>query len=376
MKVLFTGDLFLGGDLLYKKPGNPIKSSTFNDADIRIINLEQPISDNKEVEDKCTLYTGSSAIQRLREMNIQAVNLANNHIQDKTDIGIIETIEHLNNSGIAHFGAGRNLNEAKQPYWIEDKLCVLSYCEFGRRYLKQIRLATDSEPGVNPLRYEEIMHDLDRLPEDIQAILFFHWGREHVCIPPYNNIKLAKKLLEDKRVALIIGMHAHRIQGYIEHNGKRAYMCLGNFLFPNFFIKSPTQICYPDGIPTQYDVTRQYLAVYRLTYKKWRLVNRISLIIELDTNKDNLKPVPVIQDDNHPQVKEVNYILKIFIIGWLYLLSIVYRLPAPIYKLLEKVNIFFVYSIWRFQIRVFQVRQQGIKWAIGKIMRKIKWITK
>jgi len=63
MKVCFTGDVFLGGDLLNQPSGNFINADVFNNADRRVINLEQPISDTEFVEDKCTLYTGSYALK-------------------------------------------------------------------------------------------------------------------------------------------------------------------------------------------------------------------------------------------------------------------------------------------------------------------------
>ena len=50
-------------------------------------------------------------------------------------------------------------------------------------------------------------------------------------------------------------------------------MCLGNFLFPNFFIKPPAQIYNPKNIPEKIDITRQYHKVFKQTYKKWRWIN-------------------------------------------------------------------------------------------------------
>lgn len=366
MKIVFTGDVFLGGDLLDKSAESIIASNSFDNADKIIVNLEQPISDNEYVADKCTLYTGSSTIEKLRQLDIAAVNLAHNHIQDKGNEGIIETIEHLDVSNIGHFGAGKNIRKAKSPYWIDNKTCVLGYCEFGKTYLKQIQIATDVEPGVNPLRYESIMKDLDKLPKGTKAILYFHWGREHVWFPPKSDIELARKILKDERVLLIIGMHCHRIQGYIEYNNKRAYMSLGNFLFPNFFIKPPTQIAYPESLPKKFLITRQYHGVSQLTYKKWRLSNRVSLILEYDTLTHNVDHVPVIQDDNDIRIKELNGLSRKIVLLWINFLCLIYRIPNRIYSILEKLSTFLTYKIWRFQIQIFQIRQYGFICCMGK----------
>jgi hypothetical protein len=52
MKVVFAGDLFLGGDLLNKFVESIVYSNTFTNADIKIVNLEQPISDSELIADK------------------------------------------------------------------------------------------------------------------------------------------------------------------------------------------------------------------------------------------------------------------------------------------------------------------------------------
>jgi len=372
VKIVFTGDLFLGGDLLHKSAELIINSKTFNNSDLKIVNLEQPISDNEHVADKCTLHTGSSAIEKLKQLNIAAVNLAHNHIQDKGNDGIIETIEHLNAANIGHFGAGKNIHDAKNSYWIDDKNCILGYCEFGRPYLKQIQVATDEEPGVNPLRYDSIINDLDMLPGGTKAFLYFHWGREHVWFPPRGDIELAKKLLDDDRVLAIIGMHCHRIQGHIDHNGKRAYMSLGNFLFPNFFIKPPTQITYPETLPEKYMTTKQYHSVNQLTYKKWRIANRVSLILEYDTETQKVNHIPVIQNDDTPRITELTVLPRKLVLLWVKFISMIYQLPTEIYNPIERLSTFVVYKLWRFQIIIFQVRQHGIKYSMKRAIPLIR----
>ena len=88
MKICFSGDVFLGGDLNHKPCKNVVEVEAFNKADARIINLEQPISDYNFVEDKSTLYTDSFALNQLKDLKVNVANLANNHIQDKGLIAI------------------------------------------------------------------------------------------------------------------------------------------------------------------------------------------------------------------------------------------------------------------------------------------------
>ena len=374
MKICFTGDVFLGGDLNHRKHNNLVKAKIFNEADIRIINLEQPISNNNYVAEKPTLYTDSHALNQLNELKINAVNLANNHIQDKGLSGINETINHLKSIHIGHFGAGDNISIAEEPHWLNDEIALLGYCEFDKSYLRQVEVADKDNAGVNPLRLSKIKQDLDNLPDGRKAILYFHWGMEHVWLPPVNDISLAKKLLEDKRVITIIGMHSHCAQGVIRHAGKKAYMSLGNFIFPNFYIKPRTQIYYPsesDKLQVKY-VTRQYHKVYKETYKKWRLVNRISIILDFCTDSYVLKPTFVIQDDKTPEVDILKGLaLKIFTI-WFNSMSLIYKLPKPIYTSIWQIHAFQVRLTWQIKIMIFHISQIGIRGYIKNILNYVE----
>jgi hypothetical protein len=370
VKVCFAGDVFLGGDLLNKSCKNVVEVEAFNKADVRIVNLEQPISDGDFVEDKCTLYNGSFAINQLTDLKINAVNLAHNHIQDKGLDAIEETTNHLKGAGFGYFGAGKNILQAEKPYWLTQEIAVLGYCEFDKPYLKQIEVADTEKPGINPLRISKIKEDLGKLPLGKKAIVFFHWGMEHVWLPPANDIDLAKKLLEDDRIVTIIGMHPHRIQGVISHARKEAYMCLGNFIFPNFYINPPVQIYNPaeskkSGVKF---VTRQYHAVHELTYKKWRWVNRVSIVLDFCTVTSKLQKFFVMQDDNQPRVTNLSGAGLIFYKFWFWFLSQVYRLPSPLYKILWQIHAFEVKATWSIQILWFQLKQIGIREFSKKIL--------
>lgn len=378
MKIAFVGDVFLGGDLLSNTFLNVsnIGSNTFQNADIRIANLEQAVSNESYVADKSTLFTGSDTLIKLKQLKISAVCLAHNHIHDKTEQGIVDTVSYLEKSNIGHFGAGATLKRAKEPYYITDSLCLLGYCEFGKPYLKQIMVATDESPGVNPLRYDQIINDLESLPDNVKAILYLHWGREHVFLPPYNDIVLAKKLLENNKVALVIGSHAHRLQGYINHNNKRAYMCVGNFLFPNFVIEPPTQIANGFEIDKKMDMTRCYHSVFRPTYKKWRSINRLSIIVTYEPDTAEVSHVGCYQSDEQPIVTELPPYQQRMLNVWLGFLGRTYCLPKGVYLLLEKINTKGFYLGWNLRIRVFMVKQfvkvYGVKELARKFARRIK----
>ena len=374
MKICFTGDVFLGGDLNHKSCKNLVNVEIFNKADARIINLEQPISNNNYIEDKSTLYTDTFAISQLEDLKITAVNLANNHIQDKGLTAIEETTHHLKTKRVGYFGGGKNISNAEKPHWISEDISILGYCEFDKAYLKQVVIAKDNSPGVNPLRLEKIKLDLDNLPNGKKAILYFHWGMEHVWLPPKNDIWLAKKLLEDDRVITIIGMQSHRVQGIISHAGKKAYMSLGNFIFPNFYIRPPVQIFYPDKDvkdKIQY-ITRNYHTVVKPTYKKWLWINRVSMLLELCTKTNQIKKKFVIQNDNNIQINELKGFGLLFYKIWIPLLSLIYKLPGSLYIILWILHVTQVNLTLRIKKRYFRLKQLGIISFIIEIFKNVQ----
>ncbi len=206
------------------------------------------------------------------------------------------------------------------------------------------------------------------MPDNTKAILHFHWGREHVILPEHNNIKLAKKLLEHKKVLCIIGMHAHRTQGIIQHNGKKAYMCLGNFLFPNFYIKPPTQITYPEKLSKKVMSTTVYHFVGKLTYKRNILKNRLSLLVFFDTESEEITHLPVVMHKNKPTVKELSGLRKKHVLYSVNLYSLLYSLPKFLYIPVQKANAIFNKSYRNLYAFSFLLRQNGLKWTINKTM--------
>ena len=372
MKVIFSGDLFLGGDLIDQNLRDNILIKSFHEADMRIVNLEHPISNNSFFQEKCVLYTEEDSVKQLVNSNINAVNIAHNHIHDKGDSGITDTINILKKNGIGYFGAGENIEEARKPFKINEDLYVLGYCQFNSPTLNNIQIAEKNKPGINPLIKENIIEDIEKLPENVKVVLFFHWGREHVWFTQYKNIELSRYLLKNNKVAHIIGSHPHRIQGVLSYGNKKACYSLGNFLFPNFYMSSPSVYIPKPEKDLNFDVTKQYHSVQKLTYKKWRLVNRISNLVELDTNNSSLNHIFSLQDFNSPIVTQIVGVKRLIVIAFIKFISLFYLLPKRIYILIEYTTSTLKFFIWYFQILLFKIRKYGLKWFVFKLKNYVK----
>lgn len=372
MKIVLVGDVYPGGDLERTDARRAVDVPAFHSADFRIATLESALSDSATRAKKYVLTCKPSGAGLLNNMGLTAVSLAQNHIQDMGDPGIAETLKTLDAEGIAHVGAGLSLEEARRPVWINENLCLLSYCRHRELTLNQVAVADADRPGVVPLTLAQVQADLERLPAGKRSILIFHWGCEHLWLTQYDNIELARRLLEDERVALIVGSHPHRVQGHLDHAGKRAYFSLGNFLFPNFYLNPPCVQVSPNPPPRRVPTTRLYHSVHRLTRKKWPRVNRVSMMVEFDAESGAASHRFVVQDDAQPIVTSARWWIRMpYALRVKFLSHLSTRCPRPVYDRLFAAHHAVAFWCWRRRVWLAQMRIMGAAAIGSKIIRKL-----
>lgn len=169
------------------------------------------------------------AVDVLRAANVRCVSLANNHILDFQEQGLLDTMKHLNAARIHHAGAGQDMEEAEAPAVFDAGGIKVGFIAF-----------TDNEPlfatGINRpgTNYMPIMIDETTLARvgtvvsgarsagaDI-VVLSLHWGPNMVPRPPVNFRSFAAAAI-DLGVDLIHGHSAHIFQG-VQLCGQRIVM--------------------------------------------------------------------------------------------------------------------------------------------------------
>ncbi len=139
----FAGDVMIGrlvneviGQKGYSYPWGDVLP-LLQRTDLNIINLETTLTTSTNRLPKTFNYKASpDRVKTLQEARIDIVNLANNHIRDFGDVGLLETIKTLDAAGIKHVGAGKNIDEAHKQVIITKnnvKIGIIGY--------------TDNEPG-------------------------------------------------------------------------------------------------------------------------------------------------------------------------------------------------------------------------------------
>jgi poly-gamma-glutamate synthesis protein (capsule biosynthesis protein) len=160
--------------------------SLWNASDLRIFNLEVPITDKIDPITKYGphLIAPTSTIKGIKALNPTLITMANNHILDQGSQGLKSTEDILNRNDIPFIGAGNNLNEANKPYVIQRdglKIGVYACAEH------EFSIATENTPGANPFDPLESLDHIAALKAKCDyVIVLHHGGKEHYRYPsPY-----------------------------------------------------------------------------------------------------------------------------------------------------------------------------------------------
>lgn len=205
--------------------------------DILVANNEFPFTDRGiPTEGKTyTFRADTKAAAYLHDMGVDVAVLANNHIYDFGEVGLLDTLETLENAGIPKVGAGRNLEEASAPlYFIVNdmKIAVVAATQIERLDNPDTKGATENSPGVfrclNPDRLCETVRKAKENSDFV--IVYIHWGTENQSDPDWAQLDQAPKIAE-AGADLIIGDHPHCLQGITYFGETPVIYSMGNFWF-------------------------------------------------------------------------------------------------------------------------------------------------
>ncbi len=244
----FVGDILLDDE--YAIMANLLRrGGTINDGisdgmllelqgvDILIANNEFPFTDRGvPTEGKTfTFRADTKTAAYLHDIGVDAAVLANNHIYDFGETGLLDTLDTLSGAGIPYVGAVRDLSEASAPiyYIVNDmKIALVAATQIERLENPDTKGATETSPGVfRCLDPEKLCETVSRAKENSDfVIVYIHWGTENVTEPDWAQLDQAPKIAE-AGADLIIGDHPHCLQGITYAGDTPVFYSLGNFWF-------------------------------------------------------------------------------------------------------------------------------------------------
>ena len=187
-----------------------------------ILNLEGAILPDREATkdfrffDKFSVYSSPQVLGMLRDLNVEAVSLCNNHILDfRHPIG--HTVDALAAEGIRSFGLKNH--DVLATELDGRQLFVVTFATFACEH---------SLPLFTPSKVVAEVEALRRGNPDALIAVFPHWGREKFYLPDPADRLLVRRLI-DAGANLVVGHHPHRVQPVEYYKGVPIVYSLGNF---------------------------------------------------------------------------------------------------------------------------------------------------
>lgn len=214
---------------------DPILISRMQSADLMCLNNEFTYSlQGTPLSGKTyTFRANPSRVSILKELGVDLVTLANNHVYDYGKDALLDTFSTLSDAEIPYFGAGHNLEEAKKPYYIEKNGKTIAFIGASRAEKNKLTpQATEDSPGI--LRcYDtslvlEAIREADAIADYV--IVFVHWGTEYSDILEDVQITDGHDFI-DAGADAVIGAHSHCLQGFEFYKHVPIVYSLGNYWF-------------------------------------------------------------------------------------------------------------------------------------------------
>lgn len=205
------------------------------DTDIMVINSEFTISDRGEKMPN-KYYTFRASPKRIpiyNEMGADLLTLANNHVYDFGKDAFYDMLNSLNEYKIPYIGAGKNINEAKKPYYFILNGYKIAFINATRaeKYILTPE-ATENDGGVfrcyDPEPLKNLINDIKKNSDYV--VVLIHWGKEDSHELEQVQIDTSKIYI-DAGADVIVGTHAHVLQGIDYYNHKPIIYNLGDFIF-------------------------------------------------------------------------------------------------------------------------------------------------
>jgi poly-gamma-glutamate capsule biosynthesis protein CapA/YwtB (metallophosphatase superfamily) len=212
---------------------------TLGAADVTVVNLETALGIAGGAPEAKTFAfrVPAEALVALKTAGVDAVTMANNHGMDYGPDGLTESLRIEADTGFPILGIGKDEDAAYEP-WITEvngqRIGVIAANDIFDSNLVGSWTAGPDHPGIASA---EEAHQ-DRLVAEVTAtrekvdtlVVYLHYGTEKQTCPNSRQTDLAE-LLTGAGADIVVGSHAHRLQGMGFMGDQFVAYGLSNFVF-------------------------------------------------------------------------------------------------------------------------------------------------
>jgi len=244
--ISFVGDISLADDWeimpYYDSRGKGVYGilsedvvDIMKDADIMVANNEFTVS-NRGSKLPNKYYTFRAKPERLKiyeEMGVDIVSIANNHAYDYGKDAFLDTLKYLKEYDIPYVGGGKNKKEATSPYYFIVNGYKIAFIGATRaeKYILTPEATKNSSGVFRAYDPSLLIKTIKKVKKNSDfVILLMHWGKEDSHKLEDVQLTTGKKYI-DAGADLIVGSHAHVLQGMEFYDGKLIAHNMGDFIF-------------------------------------------------------------------------------------------------------------------------------------------------
>lgn len=174
-------------------------------------------------------------VKTLQLARVDFAALANNHAADFEMAGLLDTVRHLDEAGMAHAGAGADLTAAGAPAFLtaEDwRIGVVAFADHPAEWA-----AGETSPGINytPVppaadTFTAIERTVANVKQQVDLVIFsIHWGPNMQTRPTAAFRDFARRVI-DAGADVFWGHSAHIVQGAVLWHDKPILFDTGDFV--------------------------------------------------------------------------------------------------------------------------------------------------
>lgn len=194
-------------------------------ADIAFGNLESPLTG--EIAPDGLFSASVAGAAHLKRNGFKLIHVANNHVYDYGQAGLVATLSAIEKAGLVSLGAGGNMPAARSLVRTDINGIRIGWLGCGRTLVSQ----ADVGPNYWEFDEQELLDAIKRNQTDVDLLIVsIHIGLMYMDYPRPEHKAMAEKLMA-AGVGLILMHHAHVLQG-IQIRSERRVCCynLGNFV--------------------------------------------------------------------------------------------------------------------------------------------------
>lgn len=243
VSVALVGDVMLSRDVSRKiserndpdfpflKVGEYLKT-----ADIVFGNLESPIAKGRAIATHEMVFRADPGVEAaLERAGFTVLSLANNHALDFGEQGLRQTLQRLDDVGIAGTGAGLSERAAYTPAYVERAGTTFAFLAFCQTALMPRGAGAPKGSLVASLDRKKMAAAVGAASERADVVIVsMHAGVEYSADPDCDQSEFARAAV-DAGADLVVGHHPHVVQSIERYKGKYILYSLGNFVFDQMF---------------------------------------------------------------------------------------------------------------------------------------------